>query len=184
MDDTSTDDTRTLSAFALLCRLDVRWREASQLGAAGTSTWSGLGVRVGDHRLVIPRDDVSEVIARDTLTRIPGGRAWMRGLANHRGALLPVFDLGALLGIAPPDTRAWTLHLNHIDLPAGFSVDEVHGHREFVAADQRPELMAQVPASAQDGLLGVFVRDGETWWVISLHKLVASPAFRVGAQAA
>lgn len=172
------------SAFALLCEMDARWREAGQVGVAGASTWSGLGVQVGPHRLLVPRNDVSEVIARSAMTRIPGGPAWLRGLSNHRGALLPVFDLGGALGIDTAEARAWVLHLNHPDLPAGFSVDAVHGHREFVVADQRPELTEQVPQSAQDALLGVFVRDGETWWVISLRKLVGSSGFRVGAQAA
>lgn len=177
-------DSTALSAFALLCQMDARWREASQVGVAGASTWSGLGIQVGPHRLLVPRDDVSEVIARGAMTRIPGGPVWLRGLSNHRGALLPVFDLGGVLGIDTATSRDWTLHLNHPDLPAGFAVDAVHGHREFVVTDQRPELTEHVPDSAQDALLGVFVRDGETWWVISLRKLVSSGAFRVGATAA
>ena len=48
--------------------------------------WSGLGFRMGDERFVCPRDDVREVLVYpDAMTRVPGTREWLGGLANVRG---------------------------------------------------------------------------------------------------
>lgn len=166
------------SAYALLCDMDQHWRQLGAVAASGTRVWSGLAVRIGEHRIVVPRNEISEIIPRPALTRIPHAAAWVHGIANHRGALLPVFDMGGLLGMDEPASRAWVLALNAVDTPAGFAVDEVFGHRDFTAGDQRPNLIGSVPTSAHDGLLGVFVRDGDQWAAFSLKKLIHDGVLR------
>jgi purine-binding chemotaxis protein CheW len=44
---------------------------------------------------------VKEIIEYDTVTRIPGTAAWVRGVINLRGSVLPVVDLAVKLGMAP-----------------------------------------------------------------------------------
>ena len=44
--------------------------------------------------------DVAEVAALPAVTRVPGSPAWLAGVANWRGRMLPVLDLRPLLG--PP----------------------------------------------------------------------------------
>ncbi len=68
------------------------------------------------------------------LTRVPGAKSWIKGLANVRGALLPVIDLRQYLGSgATPLTRnTRLLVVNHRDVPAGLMVDEVLGFRRFI----------------------------------------------------
>src|SRR3712207_717622 len=36
---------------------------------------------------------VREIIEHDTVTRVPGAPAWIRGVTNLRGTVLPVIDL-------------------------------------------------------------------------------------------
>jgi purine-binding chemotaxis protein CheW len=44
---------------------------------------------------------VREIIEYDTVTRVPGAPAWVRGVTNLRGSVLPVIDLAVKLGLPP-----------------------------------------------------------------------------------
>ena len=67
------------------------------------------------------------------VTRVPGAKAWIRGIANVRGQLLPVVDLRAFLGGGTTNTDRSTrvLVAHHREVPAGLLVDEVLGFRRF-----------------------------------------------------
>ena len=169
--------------FALLTALEDRFQTARvDLAAGAAQFWTGLGFRLGDRWLVAPREDVREVIVPPPLTRVPGARPWLLGLANVRGSLLPVCDVHRLLGEEHHTMArgARVLVYNSDRVPAGFLVDEVAGYRQFAPADQRPEIVAEAGILAPF-LLGAFVREGQPWLALSLHKLAAGEAFnRVG----
>lgn len=57
-----------------------------------------LTVQVGDERLAFPASDVAEVIRPPAVTRVPLGPASLVGVANLRGAVVPVVSLHKLLG--------------------------------------------------------------------------------------
>jgi twitching motility protein PilI len=165
--------------YGLLVALERRLQSARLDVAAGTAQfWTGLGFRLGDRWLVAPRDEVREVIVPPPLTRVPGSRPWLLGVANVRGSLLPVCDMRRLLGeehnTMGRNTRV--LVYNSERVPAGFLVDEVAGYRQFVPADQRRELLEE-SGPCQPYALGGFVRDGQPWIAMSLHKLTAGEAF-------
>jgi twitching motility protein PilI len=165
--------------YDLLFALENRLRAARLDIAAGqTQSWTGLGVRLRNHWLAVPREDVREVITLPKMTRVPGTKPFLLGVANVRSSLLPVTDLGQMLGFPrEPDHRDQrVLVFNSDRLPAGLLVDEVAGYRQFAPSDQRHELARGVPA-LEPYLLGSFVREGRIWLVLSLHKLVHSPVF-------
>ena len=62
-------------------------------------TWSGIGFRIGEQYCVTAMDDIAEVLTEPAATRLPGVKAWVRGVANVRGRLLPLVDLTAFLGV-------------------------------------------------------------------------------------
>jgi twitching motility protein PilI len=167
------------SPFELLAALEQRLQTAKVDLVAGTAQfWTGLGFRLGDRWLVTPREDVREVIVPPALTRVPGARPWLLGLANVRGGLLPVCDLHRLLGEEHQTMARGSrvLVYNSDRVPAGFLVDEVAGYRQFTPADQRPEL-ARDAGPLKPYLLGGFVREAQPWLAVSLHKLAAGDAF-------
>lgn len=53
-------------------------------------------------------DSVREIVAFETATRIPSTPAWIRGVMNLRGAVLPVLDLAVKFGFGPTLTGART----------------------------------------------------------------------------
>ncbi len=116
--------------FDLLVTLEQRLRHARQDVTAGeTTSWVGLGFRLHGLWFAAPRDDVREVSVMPKLTRIPGAKPWLLGVANVRGNLLPVTDLAQMLGLPRPveSRNQRVLVLNADGVPAGFLVDEVAG---------------------------------------------------------
>ena len=43
---------------------------------------------------------VKEIIKHDTVTRVPGTPAWVRGVVSLRGGAVPVIDLGVKFGMS------------------------------------------------------------------------------------
>lgn len=166
--------------FELLRQLESRLRSARVDSVSGQAlTWIGLGFRLGGQWLAAPREDVREVIPPPKVTRIPNAQPWMSGLANVRGELLTIIDLRQLLGMPrAEEMRAQrVMVLNSTEVPAGFLVDEVAGYRQFAPEEQRRELLSGAGALGSY-LLGGFVRQGQPWLAMSLHKVAQSDGFR------
>ena len=96
-------------------------------------TWSGIGFRMAEHWFVAPMGEVAEVLQEPRLSRIPGVKPWVAGVANLRGRLLPVMDLCGFLGLGLSVVRKQrrVLVLDHEELFAGLLVDEVVGLQHF-----------------------------------------------------
>jgi purine-binding chemotaxis protein CheW len=60
-------------------------------------------VRLGGTRYAVPMEAVAEVGRPPHVTRVPGVPAWIAGVANWRGRIMPVLDLRILLGAPSPD---------------------------------------------------------------------------------
>lgn len=141
--------------------------------------WTGLAFRLGDQTFVAAREEVGEVLVYpDTITRIPGSKNWVIGLANVRGQLLPVIDLKVFLGgpVSRPGRETRIVCVNHRDVPAGLVVDEVMGFRRF-PGDQRGQNVPEMVLRCERYLRGAFRHDFETWPVFDLAGLVQSPQF-------
>lgn len=165
--------------FALLQALEARLQAArSDVASDPGQSWTGLAFRLRRRWLVTPQAEVSEVVPVPLLTRVPGARPFLRGIANVRGVLLPVTDLALLAGELPVashrDQRL--LVLNSQRIPAAFLVDAVLGYRQFTPGDQRHELVAEGGALTP-WLLGGFVREAQPWLVLSLQRLARDETF-------
>lgn len=166
--------------FELLQEMEQRGLRAASGGAGHSAEeWVGLGFRLGGENFVAPREDVREVMVfPDSITRIPGSKEWVRGLANVRGQLVPVIDFKAFLGGGTTrvgrDTRL--IVVNHRDVPAGLMVDEVFGFRRF-EAEQRLEETPQTVLRCEKYLQGAFRQDMDAWPMFCLTRMVESPRF-------
>jgi twitching motility protein PilI len=172
--------------FELLRALDLRARAAAQgqteSGASGPE-WVGIAFRMGGEAFLLAREETREVLGYPaSVTRIPGARNWVRGLANVRGQLLPIIDLRAFLGSGNTSvTRATrVLAANHREIPAGLVVDEVMGFRRFYES----EFAAELPPTllrCEPYLAGAFKRGAEVWPVFSVRGLLESQEFLLAA---
>jgi twitching motility protein PilI len=168
--------------YELLAELERRGRAVSatvpQEGAVGRE-WVGVALRMAGELYLVAREETREVSSVPlSLTRVPGAKPWVKGLANVRGHLLAVIDLRQFLGGTPtPMTRnTRILIVNHRDIPAGLVVDEVLGFRRFAenefSGDAPPTL-----AQSDRYLAGAFRRGNEQWPVLSLRQLLESASF-------
>ena len=166
--------------FDLLRAMEQRGLQAaSESIGQQENDWNGLAFRLGAETFVCARGDLKELLVYpDAVTRIPGGKAWLTGLANIRGQLLPVVDLKAFLGggTTKPGRDTRLIVVNHRDLPAGMVVDEVVGFRRF-RNDQHLEKTPETAVRCERYLQGAFAQDTETWPVFNLLHLVESPQF-------
>jgi twitching motility protein PilI len=104
------------------------------------SNWDGVVFRLGSYFLTCRIDQIEEIIAFPPYYPVPGTKDWLLGIANVRGNLSPVSDLGwYLLGTRTPVTARTRLILTKIQgRLAGMVVDEVFGQRHFHTDDLVP----------------------------------------------
>jgi purine-binding chemotaxis protein CheW len=86
---------------------------------------SFLTVQVGDERFALPASDIAEVIRPPAVTRVPLGPSSLLGVANLRGAVMPVVSLCSLLGgMGTPSSNARVVVIDR-GAPIGLMIDRV-----------------------------------------------------------
>ncbi len=140
--------------------------------------WLAIAFKIGDVQLVSPVDEVGEILHYPPLSRIPGTKSWVRGIANVRGNLLPIMDLKDYLtrqttGLTP---RSRVLVVDHEGVFVGLLVDAVLGLKHFMD-DERTRKLPDVPDFIRSYLAGAYQQDGQDWGVFSMHALAKSPLF-------
>ncbi len=168
--------------FELLQEMERRSRAAiAGFGdAAGQrSEWVGVGFSLAGENFVASRDEVREVLmVPDAITRVPGAKRWLIGIANLRGQLLPLIDLSLLLGGGRTERgrSARVISVNHRDVHAGLLVEEVSGFRRFVDGEYLEE---STPTRLRCDRFrgGAFQRGEEQWPVFAFDRLLESDQF-------
>jgi twitching motility protein PilI len=135
--------------------------------------------RVAGRVLLSPLQQVSKVLTVPTqITRVPGTRPWVLGVANDRGTLLPIYDIeGSLMGTPARRTaQDRILVVRQQELPFGILVGGPVGIHHCT------ENMAAQVSAASLGALGPLVEGGymrgiERLPVISLGRLSDLPQF-------
>jgi purine-binding chemotaxis protein CheW len=86
-----------------------------------------LVIHLGDERYGLPIAAVDEVVSLpDSLTRLPRAPAYVKGVMNLRGQVVPVIDQAQRFGSAPAaDARRRVIVVQLDKLRAGFVVDSV-----------------------------------------------------------
>ena len=166
----------SLTAFELLLDIDRRCRllVADQPPQDNRlQQWSGIGFRIAGQWFVAPMGEVAEVLHEPRCTLLPGVQAWVKGVANLRGRLLPVMDLGGFLGHALSKARKQrrVLVVEYNDLFVGLLVDEVVGMQHFAQ-----DALWVNTAPGAPFIQGQF--DGDPpWQVFSPFALAQAPGF-------
>ena len=137
-----------------------------------TASSAVLGVAVGEDRYLIPMAEVSEVIPIPKLAHVPLTQPWFMGLANVRGNLYGITDLGVYLGGEPVPFNLKSrilLVMAENKLYGGFIVNSMLGIRdlsEFIPVKPAKKKLPQcVTAQYKDA-------EGRQWWKLSLVKLM------------
>jgi twitching motility protein PilI len=168
--------------FDLLLELERRARDAisaRQGRDVETEEWIGVAFRIGSQSFVTARAGVREVLpAPEQLTRIPGSKPWLRGIANVRGQLMTIVDFKAYLGAGqtPTDRKARILLLASREVPTALLVDEVLGFRRFATTDYSDKL-PDTEIRCGQYLAGVWTGDGLAYPLVDMSRLLADENF-------
>jgi len=144
--------------------------ERMQVQAEAGDQVSTLGILIGQESWLVDMADISEVLALPQLTVVPLTKPWYCGVANVRGNIYSITDLGAYMNYGPAahDAQSRVLLIGQkYNFNTGLLVSKVLGLRN--AKDwQRSE---------QDG--DVFYQDnaGQRWQKLDIKQLLQQPEF-------
>lgn len=140
--------------------------------------WQGMGFQVGGLRLVAAMGEISEVLKLPRVAALPGVKAWVLGIANVRGRLMPVIDLHEYLDMTPtlPMAQWRVLVVEDGDLVAGLLVEQSLGMQHF----QR-ESYEEAPKESLGALApyvrGAFRHGGRVYYDVQLQSIVRDERF-------
>jgi len=176
--------TRTAkSLFGLLADFE---RRSMAHDASGSSqrdrdnTWDGVVFRLGPHRLTVGITEVDEILPLPQSTPVPGATDWLLGLANVRGNLVTIVDLGwFLFGSRTPITARTRLILTRLQgRYLGLIVDEVFGQRHFNIQDVLDQQLDD--DSLTNRIERIFTQGDERWARFRMNQLLTDPKFLDG----
>lgn len=169
--------------YRLISVLNAHFRDPKGPGldeASAAPAWAGVLFRVRGALLLAPLAQVVEVLEPPAeITAVPGTRAWVVGVANNRGTLLPIFDLAVLMHGGTPSPRAMdrVLVVRQEDVPCGLLVSETVGIRHFEPesrVSERPHGLGVLAPFVESA----FPLDGAPVAVLALDRLLADPLLR------
>ncbi len=133
-----------------------------------------------DRAFALPVAQVTQVLRMVALTPVPDTPAWLPGLINLRGQVVPVIDLRTRVGLSPRSPRLSTriLIAQIDDVLVGLIADTV----SQVVALPSPEIATPTSAGeASDLVSGIARLDGRLIPILNLPRLIADAAkFTVG----
>lgn len=170
-----------LHPFDILLQLDRRVRQRIPVAAvsAQLSEIRGrLALRLGSWNLLFSMDDVAEIVPMPRITRVPGVKRWLLGIANLRGKVISISDLRDFLIGRPtpqlPSSQAVVIRSGQWDY--GLLVDEVVGMRHF-GPQHRQTTLDNVEVGLRSYITEAFLNDGQYWLAFNTGKLLADPQF-------
>ena len=161
----------------LQTRLAARLQEAKVQNQA-VASW--LAVQVGGQHFLMPLAQSGEIFPWAGVQTVPYTQPWFLGVANLRGTLTGVVDLGGLLGVARPRSEQALLESSLLTLNAALEVNAalqvdrlvgLRGAQMFVASES--------PGKDAPAYFGSTYLDahGERWQELNLQALSQDSAF-------
>ena len=155
----------------------ARLKQAKQ--SEQSASHSRLGVKAGGDLLLVNLEDISEVAPIPEIQPVPLTRPWFVGVANVRGNLYGVSDLGQFAGhVATVFGVGGRMLLTHQKYKANAAllVSSLLGLRNL-------EEMQEQTATNTSRWGGRLFQDaaGESWYELNVSELISNPDFiRVG----
>jgi twitching motility protein PilI len=152
-----------------------------QTASKQTASISRLGFRVCGQNWLVNLEDINEVLPVPVTFPVPGARRWFRGMANIRGNLYAVSDLGDFLfGKPTPESTNNRLLLAHskLGVNAALLVEQTLGLK------QRSQLGTDDKHATQPFAARYYLdAEGASWMELQLTTLLTDGGFLMAAEA-
>ena len=138
--------------------------------AQGGNQVATLGIIIGRESWLVDMADISEVLSLPDWTLVPLTKPWYCGVANVRGNIYSIADLGAFMncGLTAHDAQSRVLLIGQkYNFNTGLLVSKVLGLRNSTDWQR----------SEKDG--AVFYKDsnGQQWQKLDVRQLIQQPEF-------
>jgi purine-binding chemotaxis protein CheW len=122
---------------------------------------------------------VREIIEHEVVTRVPSTPAFIRGVINLRGSVVPVVDLGRKFGLAEsPTTKRTCIVIVEVDTDSGRIVMGVLADAVNQVVEFRPEDIETPPSFGTpirvDYLQGLGKLDGRFVLILDTDRVLSS----------
>lgn len=128
------------------------------------------GFLIGPLGFLVGKQTIAEVIASPSIYPVPRVPEWLRGIMNHGGNIIPVFDLRRVF--APDDMRTdrrAVLVLGRDSDAAGLLID---GLPKALSVTGESFDMPALPAVAKDYIAPAFHSKNSCWMELDYRKLL------------
>lgn len=119
-------------------------------------------VRIADIGLLLPRDEISEIVENASVCRLPNTSTWFNGITSVRGSMIPVFDLHQLFDFALPQAQRRLVVIGQHQRAVAFWVDDFPRLISF-GDDDAVSAVPSLPSLLRDHALDYYRRDDHTW---------------------
>ncbi|NEV61545.1 chemotaxis protein CheW [Thiorhodococcus minor] len=184
----------------LIHKLDARCRaRAAGLPdeARPPDSWAAVLFRVNKQLFLTPLEQIAEVLELPAeVTRVPGTKHWLLGVANNRGTLLPIYDFAALIDGAKPKPRRQSkdsergrdavrrrervLVVRQEEMPCGLLVSEAIGMR-YIKNGDRVNEVSDALGPARPYVDASYLLDASPLPVVRLGRMMGDPLFNAAA---
>jgi purine-binding chemotaxis protein CheW len=149
-------------------------------GRRDSATVQFVGFRLDREEYAIPITTIQEIIVMKPITRLPQVPAFIEGLINLRGSVIPVVNLRRLFGLPARefDDETRTVIINVGGRTLGYVVDEVTQVMR-VAADQIQPPPVSVAALAKRHIAGLARLDDRLLIILDVERLLAPEELEV-----
>lgn len=159
--------------------LDGRQEPKASVAAERPRRWL---LNLGGTRLLLDGDVVGEILDDAAVFAVPRTPDWVAGVINHRGTLVPVFDLALRLS-GQRSTAGLLIVLGEDEQAVALSLDELPARRspdpaaQVAPPDDLPPLLA-------DCIRGAYRSDRRPWLDCDHERLIGALAAEAAASPA
>ena len=135
-------------------------------------TVSALVIQAGGETYGLPMESLVAVYMGHTIIPVPCVPAYVAGIANVRGEIMPVFDLAALLKVPSADTKQALIVASSKENSIAFCVETVGEARAVQLSELQP-----VPLMLNEAYLSGISADGMA--MLNVEAIINDPALVV-----
>jgi len=173
------------SVLQRLADIDRRSRAQESLVPATVikeEDWQGLAFVLDGVKVIAAMNEIRELLPYpESVTRVPGTKNWMLGLANIRGELLPIVDLQLFIGggAISVNEQSRVLVIRNQGTSTGLLVSSVIGMRHLPVSKKMTD--AHFEGSLGRYVYDVFGLEDGVWPVFSMAALANDEHFMAAA---
>jgi purine-binding chemotaxis protein CheW len=138
-----------------------------------STTYQFVGFRLGGEHYAIAITKIQEIIVMKPITRIPQVPAFIEGLINLRGSVIPIVNLRTLFGLPPReiDDETRTIIVNVGDRTIGYIVDDVTQVMRL-AGDQIQPAPVSITAVSKQHIAGLARLEDRLLIILEIERLL------------